>query len=88
MKQKKLWMRVVIAVCCLSWLTSCVENVDNPSGGSTGYSTAIFVASDRHETGNGNNLTAMRAKAVRIGPQADPKPLPVLQQLGESCTPP
>ena len=64
MKQKKLWMRVVIAVCCLSWLTSCVENVDNPSGGSTGYSTAIFVASDRHETGNGNNLTAMLAKAA------------------------
>ena len=46
------------------WLVSCTVK-DNPVGDfDKGYSTSIFVATDRHETGKGNNLTAMLARAV------------------------
>ena len=48
----------------LSWLASCTDNSDNPCGGSMDYSTSLFVATDRHEAGRGNNLTAMLARAV------------------------
>ena len=54
----------ILTVCGLPWLTSCTDNTDNPSGGSAGYNTTLFVATDRHETGKGNNLTAMLARAV------------------------
>ena len=45
-------------------MTSCTDNTDNPSGGGADYRTTLFVATDRHETGKGNNLTAMLARAV------------------------
>lgn len=48
----------------LSWLASCTDNSDNPCGGGMDYSTSLFVATDRHEAGRGNNLTAMLARAV------------------------
>ena len=54
----------ILTICGLPWLTSCTDNTDNPSGGSADYSTTLFVATDRHETGKGNNLTAMLARAV------------------------
>ena len=64
MKQKKLWMFIAVILWGLSWTTSCTDNSDNPSGGNTGYGTSVFVATDRHEAGKGNNLTAMLARAV------------------------
>ena len=65
MKKFLNWMlAAILAVCGMSWMTSCKDNTDNPIGGSAGYSTTLFVATDRHETGGGNNLTAMLARAV------------------------
>lgn len=38
------------------WLVSCTLK-DNPVDNSDkGFSTSLFVATDRHETGKGNNL--------------------------------
>lgn len=54
----------ILTICGLPWMTSCTDNTDNPNGGSAGYSTTLFVATDRHEAGEGNNLTAMLARAV------------------------
>ena len=64
MRQVKLWMLAAIVFYSLSWMTSCTDNTDNPSGGGAEYRTTLFVATDRHETGEGNNLTAMLARAV------------------------
>jgi hypothetical protein len=64
MRQVKLWMLAAILIICgMSWMTSCTDNTDNPSGGAD-YRTTLFVATDRHEVGKGNNLTAMLARAV------------------------
>lgn len=63
MKKMMKWV-LAIVFCGLPWMTSCSDNTDDPNGGSTGYSTTLFVATDRHEAGNGNNLTAMLARAV------------------------
>ena len=65
MRQVKLWMLAAILIIYgMSWMTSCTDNTDNPSGSSAEYRTTLFVATDRHETGGGNNLTAMLARAV------------------------
>ena len=64
MNKAKLWMLAAVMLWGLSWLTSCTDNSDNPCGGSMDYSTSLFVATDRHEAGRGNNLTAMLARAV------------------------
>lgn len=63
---KELWMLVAILTLCDfgSILTSCAEK-DNPTNVGKGTkSTALFVATDRHETGKGNNLAAMLRIAV------------------------
>lgn len=65
MKQKNtIWILALIVFCNLQLMSSCRDSEDNQSGGGTEHSTALFVATDRHEDGNGNNLTAMLAQAV------------------------
>ena len=56
-------LAAILIICGMSWMTSCTDNTDNPSGGAD-YRTTLFVATDRHEVGKGNNLTAMLARAV------------------------
>lgn len=63
-KTIRLWMTAAIVSYGLSWMTSCSDNIDNPSGSSADYGTSLFVATDRHEAGEGNNLTAMLARTV------------------------
>lgn len=47
MRQVKLWMLAAILIICgMSWMTSCTDNTDNPSGGAD-YRTTLFVATDR-----------------------------------------
>ena len=58
-------LAAILTLCGFStMLTSCAEE-DNPTvGGKATKSTALFVATDRHEKGNGNNLAAMLRIAV------------------------
>ena len=64
MRKMKLKMLAAIVIGGLSGLTSCTDKADNPSVGSSNYSTTLFVATDRHDAGEGNNLTTMLARAV------------------------
>ena len=44
MRQVKIWMLAAILIICgMSWMTSCTDNTDNPSGGAD-YRTTLFVA--------------------------------------------
>ena len=65
MKQIKLWMLAAILICGHGTiLTSCSEK-DNPTeGGIEMKGVALFVATDRHDGDNGNNLAAMLRTAV------------------------
>ena len=58
-------LAAILALCGFgTMLTSCAEE-DNPAnGGKLTNSTALFVATDRHENGKGNNLAAMLRIAV------------------------
>lgn len=63
---RNLWMLVAILTLCGfgAMLTSCAVE-DNPANlGNGTKSTALFVATDRHENGKGNNLAAMLRIAV------------------------
>ena len=56
-------IRLSVALSVVLWLASCAVE-DNPAFWPETYSTRLFVATDRHENGEGNNLTAMLARAV------------------------
>ena len=71
---RKLWMQVAILTLCGfgTMLTSCAME-DNPANGDkVTKSTALFVATDRHENGKGNNLAAMLRIAVE-GSEVKPR---------------
>ena len=71
---KGLWMLAFILTLCSfgTMLTSCAEE-DNPANlGRETKSTALFVATDRHENGEGNNLAAMLRIAVK-GSEVKPR---------------
>lgn len=65
MKQIKLWMLATILVCGHgTMLTSCSEKDNAAVGGMETKNTALFVATDRHNGDDGNNLAAMLRTAV------------------------
>lgn len=57
-------MMAAIVFSGLLLMTSCTDDTDKLYVSSAKHSTTLFVATDRHEVGNGNNLTAMLARAV------------------------
>lgn len=58
-------LAAVVALCGFgTMLTSCAEDGNSAHGGRFTNGTALFVATDRHENGAGNNLAAMLRMAV------------------------
>ena len=50
----------VLAICCTTAISSCVKDLpsDNEPNQALSSNTSLFVATDRHEAGDGNNLAA------------------------------
>lgn len=59
---KKDLLLAITAICSIVMITACATE-DNPPVWE-GKTTSLFVASDRHEAGNGNNLTAAIQKVA------------------------
>ena len=59
---KKELLLAITAICSIVMITACATE-DNPPVWE-GNTTSLFVASDRHESGNGNNLAAAIQKVA------------------------